>query len=202
MSIYANGWKPGIGDPTIIAWIIVIAYLLAAVLCASIVKPKFSTRQDIISSQERLFWFSLALFMLLMGINKQLDLQTWLIRTSIAVAKATGLYGKHHIFQLRFFLIVATASLLLILYVLIKMRKYWRQHLLALGGILLLFIFELMRLISFNHIDEMVHLAYANIHLNWLLELGGIMLICTSAMLRIRNYSQVTGRKYQKFFRH
>jgi len=64
-------WHLGIGDPTIWGWLTVVVYLLAVARC--IVKAKL----DHAAGSPYQFWLYLGLFLLLLSINKQLDLQTW-----------------------------------------------------------------------------------------------------------------------------
>ncbi|RYG87135.1 MAG: hypothetical protein EON58_21005, partial [Alphaproteobacteria bacterium] len=72
-----------IGDPDIVGWLTVVAYLVAALLSfASYRKPTMmpSPGEKAYSSLlvRRRFWLLVTITLIALGINKQLDLQTLL----------------------------------------------------------------------------------------------------------------------------
>src|SRR5688572_3593440 len=68
-----NGrWHASIGDASIFGWITVAFYVLAAARC--VVKANASKK----FGGYYQFWIYLAVFLLLLATNKQLDLQSWL----------------------------------------------------------------------------------------------------------------------------
>src|SRR5438105_1302226 len=79
-------WRPGIGDPTFIGWLTVVAYAGAAVLC---IRDALREKE---APARRAFWSILGVMMILLGINKQLDLQTWLTITGRRIALTEGWY--------------------------------------------------------------------------------------------------------------
>src|SRR5262249_10354422 len=99
-------WHPGIGDPTFVGWLTVIAYFVAAVLCV------WRTLREKFSSSRQIFWGILSVMMVLLGINKQLDLQTWLTITGRNLAQTEGWYERRRAFQFWFILAVGTSGLL------------------------------------------------------------------------------------------
>jgi hypothetical protein len=83
-SVSAPGgrWSPGIGDPTVLDWVTVAAYLTVAVLCwwwAGALRHGAGG-----AGQARRIVYSrgLALLMLIRGLNKQLDLRSWMRRSN------------------------------------------------------------------------------------------------------------------------
>ena len=106
-----NRWHPGIGDPTLIAWVTVVAYFVAAVLCwrlAFVVGkgPPLEGRKQLC-----IFWTVFAVLMTFLGVNKQLDLQTWLTEFGRHLAKDEGWYGYRRPVQAFFVLFVAMVGL-------------------------------------------------------------------------------------------
>jgi uncharacterized membrane protein len=70
-------WFFGIHDPTLTGWLCVVAYLIA--LTASIALCRqlpHAYRQDV-----RAFWGAITLVLAMLGINKQLDIQTLMLQT-------------------------------------------------------------------------------------------------------------------------
>ena len=68
-------WHLGIGDPSIWGWVTVGVYLLAVGCCYYQANAHKLPKQKL-SGQSRKFWWLLGAFLLLLAINKQLDLQT------------------------------------------------------------------------------------------------------------------------------
>ncbi len=66
-------WKFGVNDPSLIAWVIVVAYFVTAALC-------WRARTGAIhapDSTNGMLWSVLSFTMILLCINKQLDLHKW-----------------------------------------------------------------------------------------------------------------------------
>src|SRR5579862_622210 len=93
-------WEPGIGDPTVIGWVTVAAYFLAA--CLSFRAAWRSPRARRGWSGPRLFWGLFTVALVLLGINKQLDLQTWFTLFFKQVALHEGWYERRRPVQAAF----------------------------------------------------------------------------------------------------
>ena len=77
-------WVPGIGDPTAIGWITVAGYVLAAGLAW---RNVVAARRTAVPAG---FWIALGALVVALGINKQLDLQTWFAQTGRDLSLAQG----------------------------------------------------------------------------------------------------------------
>ena len=93
-------WQPGIGDPTFMGWLTVFAYFSACILCWKAALKARRVGSAGFWSRENLFWLLFSCFMLLLGINKQLDLQTWFTLFSKHLAQEEGWYEERRVFQL------------------------------------------------------------------------------------------------------
>lgn len=169
-------WRPGIGDPTFVGWLTVVAYFVAAVLC---VRQMWHEERG---SLRRRFWGILVVMMLLLGINKQLDLQTWLTMTGRNLARSEGWYERRRTFQFWFILAVASGGFLGFAAVRRLMQDHGSDLRLPLLGIFVVTSFVVIRAASFHHVDEFLHSRVADFRLNWLLELGGIGIIMAGAL--------------------
>ena len=72
MSLLAERWAPGIGDPTVVGWVTVVVYAAVAFLC-------LSARNNVAMHEGRrvrTLWLGLGILLVILGINKQLDLQS------------------------------------------------------------------------------------------------------------------------------
>ena len=91
-------------------WIITVAYFVAAFLCwrAGLAEKK----QSLISEFPKNYWlwFGLAAVLLVLGINKQLDLQTLLISLGRGIAIECGWYDSRRQIQIDFVLLAALFS--------------------------------------------------------------------------------------------
>jgi len=167
-------FQPGIGDPTFVGWLTVAAYFGTAALCGLVaVRGR---------GRARWLWWSLALLLVVLGINKQLDLQSWFTAVGRAISRAQGWYGLRRMLQFWFIVAVAGAFgalLLLAVWILrAEMRRYW-PALLGMSGLLG---FVLVRAASFHHVDLLINRRVIGVRINWLLELGAIGLVFAAAL--------------------
>jgi hypothetical protein len=183
LSVIVNGhWRPGIGDPTFIGWFITAAYLITSVFCGIC-----AWRTDRISSVNRfryyrLFWWGLAVIMLIMGMNKQLDLQCLFIAVVKKMALAQGWYSQRRILQICFVAVFAVFGLIVLILLGWKLKQLWRQYGLALLGILLLVAFIAVRAAPVNHVAKNPNWRLVLRLINYVLELTGIGLVGISAL--------------------
>jgi hypothetical protein len=186
-------WVPGIGDPTFFGWFTVLAYLATAVLCvlcakqAAIVPKRYNLDDEDVflprkrPSPLRWLWWSLGIIMLVLAVNKQLDLQTWFTFTARDLAKSGGWYAERRTYQAGFIIAIASTMFLLIAIVGIAIRYYWSKVWLAIVGLGLLSSFIVIRAVSFHHIDMLLGWSLGGFRLNNFLELGGISCIALAS---------------------
>jgi hypothetical protein len=168
-------WHPGIGDPSIGGWATVAAYFACAVLCV-----RACRRTDI--PRIRWFWISAVVALVLLGINKQLDLQTWFTELGRRAAVAGGWYEQRAIVQQAFIALVGILGAGALLIASALLRAHLAQVWLALVGGGFLAAFVLIRAMSFHHVDRLLGATFAGLPLNWLLELGGILAVALAAL--------------------
>ena len=186
LSVIVNGhWRPGIGDPTFIGWLITAAYLTTSVFCGVCAWRTDRISPISRSRHHRLFWWSLAVIMLMMGINKQLDLQCWIIAVGKEMALAQGWYSQRRIFQMWFIAGIAIFGLVLLTWLGWKLKRLWRQYGLALVGILLLITFVSIRAATLDHVAGFSGWQPVMGLINSILELAGIGLVGISALMGI-----------------
>src|SRR5690606_22333208 len=92
MSIGQHAWHLGVGDPNVPGWTITLGYLATSVF--SFMRARhFAAWQAVRHAR---FWFMVGLFLLLMGISKQLDLQTPFIASARDLSLHYGFYQHRH----------------------------------------------------------------------------------------------------------
>jgi DNA-directed RNA polymerase subunit RPC12/RpoP len=164
-------WHAGIGDATIFGWATVLAYLIAMLCC--FVKARESKR----FGGNYQFWLYLAAFLLLLGINKQLDLQSWFTQVMKDSALAHGWYGNRRTMQLVFISILGLSMVIALFSLRLYLANSWRHYRLAWVGVILLCTFILMRAASFHHFDIFINYQILGLKINAVLETGAILLI-------------------------
>lgn len=172
-------WEPGIGDPTVAGWITVAAYAVAMVL-------SYRCYRKMPSGPEAQFWLGVTVVMALLGINKQLDLQTWFTQFGRDMALEQGWYQRRRMVQVLFI-----GWLVLLGVVAQQWLLGWLKHLSqharrAATGLLLLTIFVIVRATSFHHVDRLLGISLDGLRVNVVLELGGIGLIVLAARACLR----------------
>lgn len=164
-------WHPGIGDPTPIGWITVWAYAGTCGLCfvcARRLRPP-------------LFWWTVTAALLFLGINKQLDLQTWFTEVGRDLAQQDGWYERRHEIQVAFIGGMGLLFACLAGMVAWALKGFWRPYLRVWGGMALLMFFIVVRAASFHHVDQLLMSDIGGLRMNWVFELGGLGLIASGA---------------------
>lgn len=167
-----NGrWHAGIGDATIFGWVTVAFYLLAVVRCVT----KANTSKKFGGNYQ--FWLYLAVFLLLLGLNKQLDLQSWFTETLKDSAQQHGWYEQRKPLQVAFIMALGFSMLITLVTFRLFLANTWRNYKLTWVGIFFLCTFILIRAASFHHVDLLINYEVLGLRLNVLLEIGAILLI-------------------------
>lgn len=198
---WIGAWSPGIGDPNAMGWITVVAYLTAAGLCFAVHRSWLTSAGPavkgrtwgpvalaLLGHRRRLaalpvavrmsaLWKALAIGLLLLGINKQLDLQTALTEIGRMLAAKQGWYERRQRVQIDFIIAVVLVGVWLVCSVLLLAGRNLPRLGLALVGIVFLCCFVAIRASSFHHVDRLLGADLGGLKLNWIMELGGISLV-------------------------
>jgi hypothetical protein len=157
------------------AWFVVAAYFIGAAAAAWAGSLPLTHR-------DRLFWFAAAVLLVLLGINKQLDLQTLVTVAGRDMAQREGWFENRRVVQEAFVLFLLAGAAIAGTALALWLRRSVRSVKLAAGGILLLFAFILLRAASFHHMDTWVTKNVAGLRSGWWLELAGIAVISLAAL--------------------
>jgi hypothetical protein len=175
-----NHWTPEIGDPTFLGWFTVVAYFGAAYLTGCAARRVQSPGPR---ARLQLVWFGLTWTLILLGLNKQLDLQSLLTITGKNMAMEQGWYAERQDVQFWFIATIVASSVLGGAALAWWLRRELRAVRLAALGAVFIVAFALMRAASFQHVDLLLSKASGGLRMNWLLELSGIGCIALSARL-------------------
>ena len=161
-------------DPPGLAWVIVAAYLAAALIAFAVSRSASRT--------EARFWLGVSFLLVLLGFNKELDLQSLLTESGRTLTRAIGIYEQRRLLQGFFLLLLAGAAAFAIVRLTRLLRRSSTPARAAAVGIAILFAFILLRAASFHHIDEWVTIDVHGLRSGWWLELAGIVVIALSAL--------------------
>lgn len=200
-------WKPTIGDPTVVGWTTVALYLVAAWLCLRALHtekrgPPRPLRETVpalwrvvrrhwphppVPALRSLIWLSMACALLFLGINKQFDLQSLFTEVARVSAHAGGWYEQRRALQLAFVLAIAGCAVAAMAALWRITRGPLRDLRLPIFGFFFILAFVVVRASSFHKMDAVIGISWAGVRMNWLLELGGILLIIWGAARRLRS---------------
>ena len=187
-----GSWRLGIGDPTPMGWATVFAYFAASILCGIVTVADWrNTRSGRAGCPW--FWLVLTVLLALLGINKQLDLQTLLTQTGRDLALSQGWYEKRRNVQAAFIAVVLVLGLISLAGFAWLARSQPRRTVTSFLGMVFLFVFVLLRASSFNHIDRFLDWRVLGWRWNWILELGGIAIVGLGVFLALRSSRKPAG---------
>ncbi len=132
-------------------------------------------------------WQLLTVGLVLLGINKQLDLQSALTELGRYLAHQQGWYEARRVVQFAFILVVLGVAMIVAVPLLLASLRMPGPTRLAVCGALFLGAFVVVRAASFHHVDELIGTAIMGLRWNWALEMGGLLVILAGAVWRCRD---------------
>jgi hypothetical protein len=178
-----GNWSPGIGDPSVAGWITVLAYLMAAWRCA-VAAGRTVPYDGAAAQRERGLWRTFAVVLLLLGINKQLDLQSAFTELGRMVARRQHWYDERREVQMVFVVVVAALGVAAALGAAWAARGTSPAARLAVVGVALVAVFVVLRAASFHHVDVLLQSRWLGVKANQAVELSGISVVLAAAWLR------------------
>ena len=115
-----------------------------------------------------------------------MDLQSALTEISRIVAMSQGWYERRQAVQVEFVVIVAIVAVAAVIVLLVWTRRSPAATWLALTGAALVFGFVVIRAASFHHIDRFIGQRVLMLRWNWIVEMGGIILVIAGSEWRRR----------------
>jgi hypothetical protein len=179
---WVGNWAPSIGDPTIIGWLTVGLYAIAAILCHRAAHgSKAIAPRKFVWQRESVLWQVLAYSLWFLCINKQLDLQTAMTELGRILARQQGWYANRHLFQEALVAGLLLAGFFGVSLLLIITWHMSRSLKFAMIGFCFIGVFILIRASTFNHVGRFLGRSVLAIDWSWILEIGGITLVIVAA---------------------
>jgi hypothetical protein len=186
-------WASHFGDNDLLGWVITLSYLAVAVLCARAAlatrraarryanpEPAGPNPPPLPGRPRPTPWWVLSVGALLMGLNKQLDVQILVRELGIALIAALG-YDEHRRWFGRAFLLALGVVVVWAMVVAARhMRHASRGYRTAMLGLAFLACFAVVRAGKYVPFLSDVNLNYQDA-LHLVFELGGLVLIGASA---------------------
>jgi hypothetical protein len=179
-----NGyWREHAGDHTLMGWCITGLYLAGTGMCMVCITKSRQHAQSC-----TWFWWICMLALLLLGINKQLDLQMLLADLGRTYARSHAWYSRRKPVQIQAVSISLAFCLGMAEIIMFKLREQLKVTWLALFGLAILALYFGLRMVSLHQVDKHVMLSCRGVALGSLVEIGGILCVSTSALMGWRNY--------------
>ena len=199
-------WSPTIGDPTLMGWLTVVAYFLTAWLCLrAFGAEKRGPRRRLRDAVPALFrvmrkswphppaparraaiWLFLAVVFVILGVNKQLDVQSLLTQIGRAAAHQQGWYDQRRVAQAMLIVFVLFGGAVTLAMLAWLVRGELEDFRWPLAGLTFVVTFVVIRAASFHRVDELLGFDPFGVRMNWVLELTGIGVVAAGAIRRLR----------------
>lgn len=178
------------GHLTGLGWTMFALYLVAALLsfraAATLVRSPQSAVSSMPACSTRCVWIWFGIVLAALGVNKPLNLQTWLIELGRQIANKEHLMAHRNELFALFFAGFTLAIIALLVTIVFRWRelivRFARQSPLALGGFGLICAYIVIRAADIDHVDETMGFDLERIPFLWLLEAGGLLLIITESL--------------------
>jgi len=168
-------WHAGIGDPTVVGWVTVLVYVVTMVLC---VRTTLTARR---SGHPWRFWAGVSMAMVLLGVNKQLDLQSWFTEVGRDLALSEGWYEERRNVQVWFIAGLMMVAVLLLAGLRHVLDEAWHHYRTTCLGLAMLSVFVVMRAASFHHVDTLLRMRWGEISANGLIENSALLVVAYGA---------------------
>lgn len=185
-------WSPGLGDYDLLGLILTLLYATATLLVAVVAfRGRFSGSE---ARRERWLWEIAAATLLVLALNKQLDLQTFIITTGRCMSLEQGWYGLRQVYQLELVMgLLLFGATVTAVSVLVFGQVLCRNWMLVLGMAGLM-VFVLIRAISINHLDALLGRQLTGARSYRLIETVALLLVIAASLLRLSGRGQPADR--------
>ena len=177
-------WHAEIGDPTVLGWLTAIAYLITAIACIVCWRKRVQRMPGRGRRRLGAYWLILAVGLLLLAVNKQLDLQKLIYITGRNLAIRQGWFDQRREIMRIVLVGVGIVGVLSVAAVLLLMRGLWSRIWLSVLGVALLAAFAVIRVGELMDLSPLTHTKLIGpVHLSHTLELTAITLVLIGSVL-------------------
>jgi hypothetical protein len=187
-TVIGNWWRE-FGDNDLLGWAITVAYFVAAALCFRAArrirrerapgKPAEPVPPDPMRSRPK-DWAIIGVGMVLLGLNKQLDLQIFVREIGTRFIHLLGLDAERRWFGRAFVLLMGLFLLRVLWVATRRVRLQTSRHRMLLIGLALLASFAVIRAGTYVPVLRDIDVSHGKL-LHFTLELGGVVVVGASA---------------------
>jgi hypothetical protein len=170
-------------DQSIVGYSITAGYLLSSLLlfCSLFYKPD---RYDSMGSKHSTpLWLASATLALLLGINKQLDLQTYLTQWGRDLFRNWGIYTGRRTSQLYASVLMISLIVAAAVYAIVFVRRVGWGLRVTILGLAICLAYVVLRLISIHHVDHWFRVDIGGWKMSWVVELTGVGITLVGASM-------------------
>ena len=170
-------WRVGLGDPDRLGLILTAGYLLATLAMLAVVLSRAASLP-----RERLLWGMATLALLVLALNKQLDIQLILLQVGRCVAHTEGWRPERFDLQRTFgawFLAIAILFLLGLTYL---CRRALRANLPLILGLGFLSAFLILRISRLQHLELLFDTRVNSTRLQRVIEASALVILIYAAL--------------------
>ena len=169
-------WRPHLGDPSLGGIGLTLLYIVASLLFLRAILA-----QDGWQPRERLLWVACTVILVLLTLNKQLDLQQTIIWVGRCVAKHEGWFDQRLTFQREFGMVILAAVVLAILAFGWICRSVLSANWPLLLGMAMLTLFIVLQITRFEQLAGGMAQTIVALHLHRILEGAALCVLIWSA---------------------
>lgn len=190
---YQEGyWINKKGDPSVMGWLITFYYLFVFILSFYLIKK---ITPYIKNKKYLWFWYVVTILIILLGINKQLDVQMLFADYARLYAKMSGIFENRKPFQHKIISLLAAIGISIFF---ILIYNFWhapKTTWFALIGFSILFTFPLIRLVSLHSIESLLYVSVLSIRVVDILEIIGISIVFIAIIMNYFAYKNGNSKK-------
>lgn len=160
------GWRPALGDPSVMGWLTVLVYLVTAVFFYQRARTAPNPRHTRLLRR-------ITAVLFLLAVNKQIDFLSLFTLWGRRLAWQQQWWRDRQIVQLAIAIAVLLTICLIITGILWQLRHWPRRYLSSCISLLLLIGFVLIRATSLHAVDYYLFTPFLfGLRFNWVIELG------------------------------
>jgi hypothetical protein len=173
------------GDPTPLGWTATLSYLGAAAVAGAAWRSLRHHPKGGVS--ERRVWLGLAFLLLLLGLNKQVDFQTFLVQGGRDLSHRIGVFEFRRQIQAGFFALVVGSAGFGVWRFRRALTAFGLLHPAAVAGVAAIALFVIIRFAAIAHVepaalvssDDSVRFGFLEILGSGLIVYAGVKAACT-----------------------
>ena len=182
-------------DQSIVGYTITAGYLLSSLLLFYSLFCRANCCESMGSKRSTLLWSASATLALLLGINKQLDVQTYLTQWGRELSRNWGIYSGRRNAQLLASILIISLVVAAAVYAIVFVRKVGWGLRVAILGLAICMAYVVLRLISIPHVDHWFRVDVGGWKMSWIVELTGVGVTLVGASMTCVHRDRSQGQK-------